>query len=126
MSFPILLLAASMILPPDTPTDVQMIQEGNRYVMRTSDSARPLYTYDRDQPQKPTCLGPCAASWPPLQVGSRSQPVGRWTVIVRPDKVRQWAFDGRPVYTHAADTDSRASGDGADGVWHLLPTFPAR
>ena len=58
MSFPILLLAASMILPPDTPTDVQIIQEGNRYVMRTSDSARPLYTYDRDQPQKPTCLGP--------------------------------------------------------------------
>jgi predicted lipoprotein with Yx(FWY)xxD motif len=115
-----------MLLPPDTPIDVQIIQEGSRYVMRTSDPAKPLYAYDRDQPGKSTCLERCAATWPPLRVSDRARPVGRWTVIVRPDQVRQWAFDGRPVYTHVADTNSQARGDGAGGVWHLLPTFAAR
>jgi predicted lipoprotein with Yx(FWY)xxD motif len=125
MPLPLLALAAAMVLPPDTPIDVQIIQEGSRYVMRTGNAAKPLYAYDRDQPGKSACLGRCAVAWPPLRVSDRARAVGRWTVIVRPDNVHQWAFDGRPVYTHASDANSVASGDDAGGVWHLLPTFPA-
>jgi predicted lipoprotein with Yx(FWY)xxD motif len=126
MAFPAFLLATAMVLPPDVPLDVQIIQEGSRYVLRTNDPAKSLYTYDRDRPGKSNCAGRCIALRPPLRVGARAQPVGRWTVIVRPGGVRQWAFDGKPVYTFAHDTDGRATGDGTDGVWHLLATFPAR
>lgn len=124
MALPLLALAG-MVMPPDVPLDVQVIQEEGRYVLRTFDQAKPLYTHDGDKAGAPACLGSCAVAWPPLRVSARARPVGRWTVVTRPDKVRQWAFDGKPVYTFARDTDSRATGDGSGGVWHLLPTFPA-
>lgn len=122
----LLIVAAGMVLPPDAPLDVQTIAENGRYVLRTLDAARPLYTYDRDPPGKSACIARCARTWPPLRVGAPARPVGKWTIVVRPDRLRQWAFEGKPVYTHAGDADSRATGDGAEGVWHLLPTFPAR
>ncbi|MBW8754057.1 MAG: hypothetical protein JF595_07870 [Sphingomonadales bacterium] len=126
MPVPAFLLAAAMVLPPDVPLDVQIIQEGSRYVLRTNDPAKSLYTYDRDQPGQSNCAGRCLVLWPPLRVGARAQPAGRWTAIVRRGGIRQWAFDGKPVYTFAHDTDGRATGDGIGGVWHLLATFPAR
>lgn len=126
MPLPVFLLAAAMVMPPDVPLDVQIIQEGSRYVLRTNDPARSLYTYDRDPRGKSSCVGHCAAAWPPLRVSVRARPVGRWTAIIRPGGSRQWAFDGKPVYTCAHDADGRATGDGAGGLWHLLETFPAR
>jgi predicted lipoprotein with Yx(FWY)xxD motif len=125
VALPLIALAA-MIMPPDVPYDVQIIQESGRYVLRTMDGAKPLYTYDKDQPGKSNCEGACAAAWPPLRVGARSKPVLHWTVVVRGDGVRQWAFDRRPVYTFARDRESMATGDGIGGVWHLLPTTSAR
>jgi predicted lipoprotein with Yx(FWY)xxD motif len=125
VSVPLLVLAA-MVMPPDVPFDVQIIQESGRYVLRTMDGAKPLYTYDRDPPGKSACVEQCAAAWPPLRVGPRSKPVGRWTVIARADGGRQWAFAGKPVYTFARDSGSTATGDGMGGVWHLLPSSPAK
>lgn len=119
-----------MIMPPDAPIDVQIIAENGRYVLRTADPAQPLYTYDRDPPGKSNCAGACALAWPPLKVSARAAahkgPLGKWSVIVRADGVKQWAFDRKPVYLNTHDREGVATGDGADGVWHLLPTFPAR
>jgi predicted lipoprotein with Yx(FWY)xxD motif len=126
MPVPALLLAATMVMPPEVPLDVQIIQEGSRYVLRTNDPAKSLYTYDRDRGGKSDCMGRCAKAWPPLRVSSRARPAGQWSIVARPDGGRQWAFDGKPVYTSARDVDGRATGDDAGGVWHLLPTFPAR
>jgi predicted lipoprotein with Yx(FWY)xxD motif len=125
MALPLIVLAAT-IMPPDVPFDVQIIQESGRYVLRTMEGAKPLYTYDRDKPDKSACVDGCASAWPPLRVGARSKPAPHWTVIVRPDGVRQWAYDRKPVYTFARDAESQATGDGLEGVWHLLPTTPAR
>jgi predicted lipoprotein with Yx(FWY)xxD motif len=113
-------------MPPDAPIDVQIIAENGRYVLRTTDPAQSLYTYDRDQPGRSNCTAQCALGWPPLKVSARAKPVGRWTVILRPDGVKQWAFDRKPVYINAHDREGVTTGDGADGVWHLLTTFPAR
>lgn len=119
-----------MIMPPDTPIDVQIIAENGRYVLRTADPAQSLYTYDRDQPGKSNCTAGCALAWPPLKVSARAaaqkRQIARWTVIVRPDGVKQWAFDRKPVYINAHDREGVTTGDGAEGVWHLLATFPAR
>lgn len=125
MPLPLFMLAG-MVMPPDVPIDVQIIAEGSRYVLRTIDPAQSLYTYDRDAPDKSNCTGQCAAAWPPLKVSARARPTGRWTVIARPDGIRQWAFDRKPVYINAHDGEGRTTGDGADGVWHLLATFPAK
>jgi predicted lipoprotein with Yx(FWY)xxD motif len=119
------IVLAAAALPPDAPYDVQIIKESDHYVLRTLDGAKPLYTYDRDEPGKSNCIDACAEAWPPLRVGTNSKPAPGWTVIVRPDGVRQWAYKDKPVYTFARDAESIASGDGMGGVWHLLPATPA-
>jgi predicted lipoprotein with Yx(FWY)xxD motif len=119
-------LAATFVLPPDVPSDVQIIEESGRYVMRSNPSDKALYTYDRDRPDQSTCIAQCAAFWPPLRARSGARPVGRWTSIRRADGSAQWAFGGRPVYMFAHDPEGRATGDGTGGVWHALPTIPAR
>ena len=125
MVFPAIAFVMALALPADVPYDVQIIKEGDQYVMRTSDPARPLYTFDRDQPGKSNCVAACATAWPPLLVKT-GKPINKWSVITRPDGTKQWAFGGKPVYTFAKDTEGRATGDGMGGVWHLLPTVPAK
>jgi predicted lipoprotein with Yx(FWY)xxD motif len=83
-------------------------------------SAKPLYTFDRDEPGKSNCAGQCASAWPPLVAPEGAKPVGAWTVITRADGTKQWAIDGKPVYTFVRDTDSKPTGDGMGGVWHLV------
>jgi predicted lipoprotein with Yx(FWY)xxD motif len=118
-------IALALAYPSDVPYDAQIIKEGDQYVIRTADPAKPLYTYAKDEPGKSNCTGACATAWPPLLV-KQGKPIDKWTVITRPDGAKQWAFEGKPVYTFAKDSEGRASGDGVGGVWHLLPTIPAK
>jgi predicted lipoprotein with Yx(FWY)xxD motif len=46
---------------------------------------------------------PCAKIWPPVAAPADAVPVGRWTIFVRADGYRQWAFRGYPVYTSNQD-----------------------
>ena len=127
MGFAVIAFALAMVMPPDVPYPyVQIIKEGDQYVMRTLDESKPLYTYDKDQPGKSNCIAACAAAWPPLQAKAGAKPMGKWTLVARADGSRQWAFGGKPVYTYSHDAESRATGDGMGGVWHLLPTTPAK
>jgi predicted lipoprotein with Yx(FWY)xxD motif len=124
MAFPAIALVLALALPADVPYDAQIIKEGNVYVIRTADPARPLYTYDKDTPGKSTCVAQCAVAWPPLLVKT-GKPINKWTMITRPDGSKQWALGGKPLYTYAKDPEGQATGDGMGGVWHLLPTIPA-
>jgi predicted lipoprotein with Yx(FWY)xxD motif len=45
----------------------------------------------------------CIQKWRPVLAAPRDQPVGKWTIITRDDRSRQWAYDGLPVYTSALD-----------------------
>ena len=53
--------------------------------------------------------------------GQRQRPSsGDWTVVVRDDGTRQWAFRGKPVYYWAKDTKpGDRTGDGFNNVWRL-------
>lgn len=117
--------AAVAAAPPPTPADVAVFKEMGAYVLRDSGESLPLYTFDRDQPGKSNCNGPCAAAWPPLAATPESGGVGDWSVIKRGDGGFQWAWRGKPIYTFAKDSPEKASGDGAGGVWRLLPPIPA-
>lgn len=79
-----------------------------------------LYTYDKDSAGKSACNDQCATNWPPLAADADSSAEGKWTVITRDDKTRQWAYDGKPLYTFKSDKKAgEVTGDGKGGVWHV-------
>jgi len=120
----LLILAAAAA--PDVPSEVQIIAENGAYVLRTLEGARPLYTFDKDDPGKSNCVDRCLQAWPALGAPAGAKAVGNWSVIVRPDGSSQWAYDNRPVYTFVRDSEGVATGDGMGGAWHLLPTTPVK
>lgn len=80
-----------------------------------------LYVFDKD-PQgagKSVCNGPCAANWPPLLAGDTDAASGDYTLVVRDDGRKQWAFRGKPLYYWIKDTrPGDRTGDGVNQVWH--------
>ncbi len=81
-----------------------------------------LYTFDRDTAGsgKSVCNGPCAQNWPPLAASAADSGSGDWSVIVRDDGSRQWAYKGKPLYFWAKDQKpGDRTGDGFNGVWRL-------
>jgi predicted lipoprotein with Yx(FWY)xxD motif len=86
-----------------------------------------LYTYDKDSPGKSACSGDCAKAWTPLAAPADAQASGDWTVAVRDDGSKQWAFKGKALYTSSLDSKpSETKGNGADnGAWHTALHNPA-
>ena len=104
-----------MASAPDTPT-------------RTADgvlvgpNGMTLYTFDRDVAGsgKSTCNGPCATNWPPLMAADTAKPMGAYTIVMRDDGKRQWAYKGWPLYYWAKDTKAGdKTGDGVNNVWKV-------
>lgn len=104
-----------MASAPDTPT-------------RTADgvlvgpNGMTLYTFDRDVAGsgKSTCNGPCATNWPPLMAADTAKPMGAYTIVVRDDGKRQWAYKGWPLYYWTKDTKAGdKTGDGVNNVWKV-------
>jgi len=89
-----------------------------------------LYTFDRDAAGKSACSGACARTWQPARVPDlANDTIGEWTAVRRDDGTRQWAYEGKPVYTFAGDTMAgEVTGDGTDGIWHIamvpMPPIP--
>jgi predicted lipoprotein with Yx(FWY)xxD motif len=75
---------------------------------------------DEDPPGKSTCYLGCAAAWPPVRARPDAQPVGHWTIIVRDDGKRQWAYKGKPVYVRFHDQVANPLGHDEEGKWRVL------
>lgn len=52
-----------------------------------------------------SCLGQCLQKFVPLEAPENVQPWGRWTVVTRPDGVKQWAYRNYPLFTYKGDSD---------------------
>ena len=81
-----------------------------------------LYTFDKDIPGsgKSACSGPCAALWPavPATAASYSAP---YSVVTRDDGAKQLAWNGKPLYLYAQDTQpGERKGDNVKNVWHVV------
>ena len=88
----------------------------------TDKAGMTLYTFDKDPAGagKSVCNGGCAKNWPPLAASASAHPRGSWSVIVRDDGSRQWAYKGKPLYLWVKDQKpGDATGDGFRGVWHV-------
>jgi predicted lipoprotein with Yx(FWY)xxD motif len=80
-----------------------------------------MYASDADTAAKPACTAACLQQWPVVPASMMANAVGDWSVMVRADGLRQWAFKGKPVYTHVKDIKpGEAAGDGRDSIWHAL------
>jgi predicted lipoprotein with Yx(FWY)xxD motif len=80
-----------------------------------------LYILDRDStPNKSTCNAQCATNWPPLTASADAKEAGAYTVIIRDDGAKQWAYKGKPLYFWKDDKKAGdAEGDGRNNVWHI-------
>lgn len=89
---------------------------------------RGLYTYGGDDVGKSNCSGQCILLWPPIVADADAKAKGDFTLVVRDDGKRQWAWKGHPLYRWVSDKKrGDAGGDGVNGVWHLAriqPTVP--
>ena len=82
-----------------------------------------LYTFDKDVAAsgKSVCNGPCAALWPPAAAATDAKAEGDFTLVVRDDGARQWAYKGKPVYTYSGDKKAgEMSGDNFKDSWHVI------
>ncbi|MGN8278360.1 hypothetical protein ACLEJQ_23370 [Pseudomonas sp. SMV71] len=89
--------------------------------MLTDHKGMTLYTFAKDAAGKSACNDKCAANWPPLMADSDAKSMGEWTVITRDDGKKQWAYDGKPLYTFVMDKKAGdMTGDGKmDGAWKV-------
>jgi predicted lipoprotein with Yx(FWY)xxD motif len=95
--------------------------------LMTGSTGMTLYTFDKDTPYsgKSACNGQCATNWPPFAASSTDQPGGDWTIVVRDDGTRQWAYSGQPLYFWAKDKKpGDTTGDGVNNVWHAVRPPP--
>ena len=101
---------------PATPA---MVSSG----VLTGSNGMTLYTFDKDSAGsgKSTCNGPCAKNWPPLMAASSDSSSGDWSVVMRDDGTRQWAYKGKPLYLWIKDQKpGDKTGDGfLNNAWHV-------
>lgn len=88
----------------------------------TNPAGLTLYVFDKDpaNASKSVCNGDCAVKWPPLKAGAFDKAVGDYSVIVRDDSDRQWAYKGKPLYLWFKDQKpGDMTGDNVNNVWHV-------
>lgn len=91
---------------------------------------RTLYTFAPDKAQKVTCVGQCAAIWPPLSISSGKAAVsgGAEASMVgsdaNPAGGRVVTYKGWPLYLYVADpsagTDHGEGINSSGGVWYVM------
>jgi predicted lipoprotein with Yx(FWY)xxD motif len=106
------LLTGCAMMPASAPA---MVADG----VLTGANGMTLYVFDRDAAGKSACNGPCAANWPPLMAADSASASGDYSVIVRDDGKKQYAYKGKPLYYWSKDTKAGdKTGDGFNSVWH--------
>lgn len=102
-----------------SPAGVTLQKAGDKTVLADANGLT-LYVFAKDTVLgQSACEGHCAVAWPPLAAAPDAKPSGAWTIIVREDESRQWAYKGKPLYTFRQwDVNpGDARGDGVGGRW---------
>ena len=92
---------------------------------------RTQYRVTRDTAGVSNCTGNCLQTWPALTADSSSVRgegvTGQVTVIQRSDGARQVAYEGMPLYRHAADqAPGETKGHNVGTIWFVVkPTDKA-
>ena len=74
-----------------------------------------LYTWDQDPIGKSLCTGECTSTFKPFLASSEATPdveniYGQWSTVLRDDGTRQWALNGKALYSYVNDVDPGSVG----------------
>ncbi len=92
---------------PDVPSEFKVISSSTGRLLVNKDEFS-VYAWDGDEPNKSNCLTECLKEWTPVIAPSIAVSRGEWTVVKQPSGVKQWAFNGRPLYTYNNDLRIRS------------------
>jgi predicted lipoprotein with Yx(FWY)xxD motif len=103
------------------PSNTSYMADSSIGPVMTTPGGMTVYTFDKDQSGKSNCYDACATHWPPVTADGYAQEYGRMSLISRADGQRQWAYDGKPIYTYAEDgIRGDVKGDNVGSVWHVV------
>lgn len=116
--------------PPALPPGFDVISTVNGRLLVTATVNASLYSFEKDTAKKSACDAECLRHWSPMIAPEFAKAMGEWSLVERSPGVMQWAFRGKPLYTHVADMPFRSyrgrSVDGSDVPgWSLVFTQPA-
>ena len=106
---------------PDATTVPITLGKTSKGMVFTNLKGMTLYYFDRDDTgNKSNCNDKCTEKWIPLQAVKDALPFGDFTVIVRNDGSRMWAYRYRPLYTSDEDkAPGDANGSDPQNLWHV-------
>ncbi len=117
LAFGIYSLVAAAVLAQSGPANVGDTSKGKALI---DGAGMTLYNFDRDTAGASNCNGVCTNTWPPFNTPADAKPSGDWTIVIRKDGSKQWAYKGKPLYTFYHDGNpGDAKGDGVNNVWHI-------
>src|SRR5665213_464404 len=119
--------ASAYTAPYSTPAGVTLVDVSKimdeaipQFLWRRLGDAdgNPLYTYDADQIGRSSCYGDCAREFPPFFADAHARASDDWSIVSRDDHVRQWAYQGKPLYRYSGQdpTGEPFGGDTATQV----------
>jgi len=102
--------------------------ETMEFVDKTIDkSGFALYTFDNDSPEMSNCFDACLDAWPALLADDTDQASAPYSIITRPNGMKQWAINGMPLYFFTPDlTADDTFGENVNQVWHIARPAPVK
>ena len=104
--------------PQSAPVQVVTTDQGS---MLTDPKGMTLYYFDRDDSgNKSNCDGKCTERWIPFTAPADAEATGDFTLIVRSDGSKMWAYRYRPLYFSRKDKQpGDVNGYDASNLWHI-------
>ena len=111
---------------PPVGTTVMIVQKSAIGYVLAEANHQVVYTYSKDRKGgTPTCTGTCAATWIPAtgtpQAGPADVFPGQFGLVTRSDGSKQITYNGYPLYLLKGAQPLTTTGNGMDGVWHVVP-----
>jgi predicted lipoprotein with Yx(FWY)xxD motif len=122
-------------VPGSTPAAITLV-DVTKFLANSSDQflwrrlgdaeGNPLYTYNADGASgKSTCVGECAKEFPPYPAAANAAASGDWSLAAREGNVKQWAYQGKPLYRYSGKDPAGLPSSGGlsttgaeDPEWH--------
>jgi len=75
-------------------------------VLSTADG-KTLYAREGEKLSMQVCASDCLSAWTPVAAPAASADanLAGWSIVLRSDGSRQWAYGGHPLYTYVGDTN---------------------
>ena len=99
----------------------------HKVTVLTDTAGKTLYAFTNDQNKSDgsSCNDGCAVKWPPLIAGDTDQDSGDYSVIIRDDNSKQWAYRGMPLYRFIGDNaPGDTTGEEVGNIWYVAQPIP--